>query len=123
MKNVHNRTRNLGELNLDLGVTFNTDYWAFIFARVGYPEIVFDAASAVVTYPEFVPLEDLLRDVIRGLDRDQVVACEECRGLFDIGEEDGIFGDPEKLEGFLCRRCSETTSARDFYYKHLRTGR
>ena len=122
MKNVRNLTRDIGELNVDLEVTFNTAYWTLLFARVGYAEIVFDADRGVVTYPEFVPLDDLLRDVIHKLDQDQITACEECRGLFDICEEDGIFGDPEKLERFLCHRCSETTSARDFYYKHLRAG-
>ncbi|MBN2492075.1 MAG: hypothetical protein JXQ29_14605 [Planctomycetes bacterium] len=122
MKNIRNRVTDLGELNVALGTAFDTAAWKFLLDRIAYDEIVFDATQGTVTYPEFVPLEDMIRDVLAQLDWKQTVACVVCRGLFDLNEEDGIFGDPEKLERFLCRRCSEETSARDFYYKYL-TGR
>ena len=122
MKNIRNRNTDIGELNVALGTEFDTAYWKFLFARIGYNEIVFDAEKGTVTYPEFVPLEDMIRDVLENLDREQTVTCVVCRGIFDLNEEEGIFGDPERLDRFLCRRCSEATSARDFYFKYL-TGR
>lgn len=122
MKNIQNRTTDIGELNVALGKEFDTPFWSLIFSKIGYNEIVFDAEEGTVTYPDFIPIEDMIRDVLDRLDEEQTIACEVCRQVFDINEEDGIFGDPQRLKRFLCRRCSEVTSARDFYYRYLKVG-
>jgi len=122
MKHIQNRTTDIGELNVALGKEFDTQFWTLVFSRIGYKEIVFDAEKGTVTYPDFIPIEDMIRDVLDGLDEEQIIACEVCRQVFDINEEDGIFGDPDQLKRFLCRRCSEETSARDFYYRYLKVG-
>ena len=122
MKNIHTLTKDIGELNVALDTHFDTPFWSFIFSKIGYNEITFNAEEGTVTYPEFIPLEDMVRDVLDRVDQEQTIVCAACRCVFDLNEEDGIFGDPEKLARFLCRRCSEEISARDFYYKYL-TGR
>lgn len=120
MKNIDNATRNIGELNVALNTTFDTRYWCFIFKKIGYNEVLFDADKGTVTYPEFIPLEDMIRDVLEELDRDQTLVCIACDQVFDMNEEEGIFGDLENLDRFLCRNCSEGISAREFYFKYLK---
>jgi hypothetical protein len=120
MKHIRNCTRDIGELNVALHTTFDTSYWQLVFSRISYDEVVFDAEKGTVTYPEFIPLEDMIRDVAQALEQEQTATCVACRRLFLLNEEDGIFGDPENLSQFLCKACSETISAREFYYKYLR---
>lgn len=122
MKNVRNQTTNVAELNVALGRSFDLDYWQFVFEKIGYSEITFDRQSGDVTYPEFVPMRELVESVLDDLDRIPTASCEVCRGRFDLNENQGIFGDPERLKKFVCQACSETLSAREFYFTYL-TGR
>ncbi len=119
MREIGSKTTTIGELNVALDRTFDTGYWTFLFARIAYPEIVFNPATGDVTYPEFVPLEDLVRDAVDGLGASEIVTCAVCRRYFALDEEDGIFGDPVRLERFICRACSESLSARDYYRNYL----
>ncbi len=119
MKNVRNITKNVAELNVALRRSYDLGYWSFIFDKVGYKEIVFDQSTGEVSYPEFVPLEELVENLLEGLDAIPTATCAVCRAHFDLNEEEGIFGDPERLEKFICRQCSETLSAREFYFKYL----
>ena len=64
--------------------------------------------------PDRVPVMEMAIDwkIVRGLD---------CSGYFDLNRSEGIFGDPEELEQFICMPCAETMSAREYYETFVET--
>ena len=94
---------------------------AFIVQNINYPEIRCDTNSDQITCPGFIPFRDLALEVVSDLERkvDDVKDCRVCKQYFDINKEGGIFGDPDKLENFICQDCSTKISAREFYEKYM----
>ena len=111
----------LVEANLLIKRDYNSHYWAFIVQNMNYPEIRCDSDSGQITCPGFISFRDLALEVVNDLERkaDDVKDCRVCGSYFDVNREDGIFGDPAKLERFICQDCSTKISAREFYEKHM----
>ncbi|MBF0383038.1 MAG: hypothetical protein HQL69_18610 [Magnetococcales bacterium] len=114
-------TYSLDEANLLVKKYFNANYWLFIIQNMNYPEIKYDPDSGQITSPGFIPFKDLALEVIQDLEgkKDEVKECLVCTQYFDINKEDGIFGDPENLDGFICGGCSMQISAKEFYEKYM----
>jgi len=111
----------LQEANIQVKRDFAANYWIFIIQSLNYPEITYDKNSDQITCPGFIPFRELALEVIDDLQqkRGDIKECEICHGYFDINSEEGIFGDPGRLEKFICNGCSCKISGRDFYDKFL----
>jgi hypothetical protein len=96
-------------------------FWGALVRMIAYPELRFDPATNVVTYPSYVPFEQMAREWIEGIEQGlhDVRACEACRGYFEVGREPGIFAHPSEMRGFICMACAEGMTAREFYEKHM----
>jgi len=118
------RTAHIDVLEADrlAGRQLGRGLWALVLGKLHNSEIRMDPQTGVIHYPEFIPFEELVRDVLRRIDAGEITprTCRSCRGTFDVNEEEGIFGDLDALENFLCRPCSETVTAREFYEKYLK---
>ncbi|MBF0454237.1 MAG: hypothetical protein HQL72_05385 [Magnetococcales bacterium] len=114
-------TYSLDEANTLIKQQFDAKYWLFIIQNMNYPEISFDTANNAISCPGFIPFRDLALEVVADLDRQKsdVKKCQVCQHFFDVNKEEGIFGDPEKLERFICKACSQNISARTFYENYL----
>jgi hypothetical protein len=122
MKNSQQfNTYSLDEANLLVKRDFNANYWVFIIQNMNYPEIKYYPDSGQITCPGFIPFKDLALEVISDLElnKNNVKECQVCKMYFDINSGDGIFGDPDNLERFICNRCSHKLSANEFYEKYL----
>jgi hypothetical protein len=117
--NIYSRS----EANLLVKKDFNANYWVFIIQNMNYPEIKYDHDSKRISCPGFIPFKDLAVEVISDLERNKnnIKACKVCEMYFDINQEDGIFGDPDNLENFICGSCSEKITAKEFYEKFMFT--
>jgi hypothetical protein len=111
------------EANAHLGRSLDGDYWRFLIRQVGYREVTFDPQGQAIEFPEYVPLQTLLEEVLERLDRGEIAAsqCQVCGTYWDINTDDGIFGDTRNLERFICRPCAERLSAWDFFQRYLLT--
>ncbi len=122
MKNIKTTCWNLTEANQHLQQDFSAVYWAFLIAQVNYKEVSFDSATQAIVFPEYIPLKSLLKDVLDNIKQGIIAVrqCRVCQQYFDVNKQDGIFGDNENLERFICKDCAQTLSAWDFYYQHLK---
>ncbi len=111
----------LNEANLLVKKNFKSNYWVFIIKNMNYPEIKYDHGSEQISCPDFIPFRDLALEVISDLERkqDDVRKCQVCGQYFDVNMEEGIFGDPDNLDRFICSACSRKISAREFYEKYM----
>jgi hypothetical protein len=123
VKNIRNVTVRLKDLADNLGFEVSDTLWPFIAARLAGGEVRLDAESQALTYPDYIPVDQMVRDVLDAMSdgRIEARACAACAEVVDMNKEEGIFGDPESLERFICSRCADTMSAREFYEKHLKT--
>jgi hypothetical protein len=122
MKNSQQfNTYSLDEANTLVQRDFSTNYWVFITQNMNYPEIKYDTDNGQITCPGFIPFKDLALEVISDLERkkDDIKKCQVCHMYFDVNKEDGIFGDPDNLERFICGYCSKKISAKEFYEKFM----
>ncbi len=122
MKNVKNIHWEISEANQRLQQDFDVAWWAFLIAALDYKEISFDAVKQEIVFPEYIPIKNLLADLLEQIRQETIAArqCGVCRQYFDINKNDGIFGDEENLERFICRHCAQSLSAWDFYQHHLK---
>lgn len=111
----------IAEANGLVGRKFDKAFWLFVLQQIDYEELFFDTQKEEIVCPGFIPFADLATEVIHDLDPATVHRCQICAGVFDINEEDGIFGDPTNLKHFICQTCSEAMSAKTFFNKHLLT--
>jgi hypothetical protein len=122
MKNSQQfNTYSLDEANTFVKRDFSANYWIFVIQNMNYPEIKCDQKTGEITCPGFIPFKDLALEVIIDLERNKnnVKECQVCNHYFDINKGDGIFGDPDNLERFICNGCSHKISANEFYEKYL----
>ena len=96
--------------------------WPFLGRRLAGREIRHDAEKGTLTYPDYVPVDQMVADLLEAMadGRIEIRTCASCGEIRDINEEDGIFGDQENLERFVCGDCADRMSAREFYEKHLK---
>lgn len=120
MKSKHNQQFNTltsTEANDLVKKNFDANYWAFIVKNMNYPEITINPTNEKISFPDFIPFKDLANEVIVDLEKtkNEIKICRVCEMYFNINNEDGIFGDPSKLQNFICSECSKKMSAKDFY--------
>ena len=122
MKNSQQfNTYSLDDANTLVKRDFSANYWLFVIQNMNYPEVKYDTDQSQITCPGFIPFKDLALEVISDLERnkDNVKECQVCNMYFDINSGDGIFGDPDNLERYICSGCSEKISAKEFYEKYM----
>ncbi|MEQ8768561.1 MAG: hypothetical protein RL885_31940 [Planctomycetota bacterium] len=121
MKRIQDRVESFA----DLGKRFDREptrgFWQFVFLRLRIKEV--QIGEDGVRYPEYMPLDDVIREVLRSIEDEEILlrACARCGDYHDINEAEGIFGNFEALERFLCRDCAEEMSAWEFYNDYLGT--
>ncbi|MBF0195927.1 MAG: hypothetical protein HQL71_15315 [Magnetococcales bacterium] len=109
------------EANLLTQRDFNASYWIFIIQNMNYPEITYDIDNEIISCPGFIPFRELAVEVINDLEsrKSDIKDCKVCTLYFDINTEDGIFGDPTKMDIFICKTCAKKITAKDFYESFL----
>ena len=67
-------------------------------------------------------VEQLFAETLAELNgqRARPTPCTVCAEVFDAERDDGIFEQPARLEGFICRPCAEKISAWDYFQDRLR---
>ena len=115
------KTYSLQEANVFVQKDFSVNYWVFIVQIISYPDIKCDPENGQITCPDFIPFKDLALEVIRDLEcrTKDIKECQVCSMYFDINKEEGIFGDPNKLNNFICDGCSKKITAKEFYEQHM----
>lgn len=123
MKKIPIKQWSIEEANTFFELNFEPKYWEFLIKLISYKEIVFDKEQNLITAPSYIPIKDIIQEVSHEIKEGliNVSKCRICENYFDMDKEEGIFGDPQNLTRFICKRCSEALSAREFYEKHLKT--
>ena len=123
MKNLRNVTVKLTDLADNLGYEVSDAFWPFIARRIAGGEIRLDEVRGTLTYPEYIPVDQMVEDVLEAMSDGRIEArpCSACGEVKDINKEDGIFGDPANLERFVCGLCADQLSAREFHDRFLAT--
>jgi hypothetical protein len=121
MRQIRTEKLTVAEANRLLRVDMEPGFWAALVRMVAYPELTFDAAGGNIAFPSYVPFEQLARDFLDGIERGlrDLRRCLRCKGYFEMGKDAGIFAKPSEMEDFLCLRCAESITAREFYEKYL----
>ena len=122
MKNIRNVTVKLGDLADKLGFEVSETLWPFIARRIAGGEVRLDEERWTLTYPEYIPVDQMVADVLEAMSDGRIEArsCGSCGEFHDINKDDGIFGDQRNLELYVCGLCADRMSAREFYDKHLK---
>ena len=122
MRNIKDEVLTIAQANDELGVEMEPSFWETLVSMLSYPDVTYDAASQTIRYPSFVPFKQLASEWIEGIEQGiyDVRQCVRCAGYFDMGKADGIFTEPVETEGFLCGRCADSITAREYFEKYLR---
>ena len=122
MKHIKDKLYLIADLNKRFNRNDGPAFWDMLVRKIGYSDIQYVRERQAIKYPEFIPLEamieDLLRDAVKG--KFKPVECQLCHGSFDATKDPGIFAHRERQEGFLCRACSQKLDAWTFYHDHLK---
>lgn len=121
MKEVHEVRVPITAIAGKLGIEPSKPYFDFLLRRVGSKDVRQDGDDLV--HVSFLPLELMLQqaqDELRDADA-RVEPCRGCERIFDADRDDGIFADPARLEGFVCRPCAEAMDAWTYYNEVLVT--
>lgn len=121
MKAINTTVWTVLEANQRLKTDYSSAYWAFLIRMLNCQEVKFDVTEGKISFSNYIPLTELLNEVGKQIQDSTIVPqiCRVCSEYFDINREDGIFGNPANLEGFICKTCAEKLSALDFYMHHL----
>ncbi len=109
------------EANRLLKVAMEPGFWESLVRLIAYPELRYDPATQTLSFPSYVPFEQLARDWIEGIEQglNDVRQCQHCRHYFDVGRDPGIYAEPKEARGFVCMKCAESMTAREFYEKYM----
>ena len=121
MRQVKDRRLSIADANRLLNVDMEPGFWQALVGLINYPELIFDAGSQCIVFPNYVPFRELAAEWIEGIEMGihDVRLCERCAAYFDVNSTDGIFTDPKELTGFLCMPCAETMTAREYFEQYL----
>ncbi len=121
MKEIKDEVIPVDEANRRLGKSFGDAFWEFLVKRLNYKECRFDRKARTIVIPSFVPFEELFAEILKEMESRQndFRPCGACGEYRDAGSDPGIFGDPRRLEGFICEPCAREMSAWDFFNDHL----
>lgn len=121
MKEIRDVRLTFAEVRSRLGIDRPPGFFKFLIRRLGLKDVRIDGDALV--YASFVPVELMLKESAHSLEAEGVraVPCEKCGDFHDAEHEDGIFRDPQRLEGFVCKACAEKMTAFDYYTNWLKT--
>jgi hypothetical protein len=121
MKKVREESLSVTEANQALDVDLDAGMWEFIVRMINYPELTFDSATDSVCFMGYVPFKALAKEWIVGIKEGiyDVRQCEHCAAYFDVNTTDGIYGNPDDLEEFICYPCAERMTAREYYERFI----
>ncbi len=102
------------ELRGRLRVSHDDKLFTFVLRRLGVKDIKIEADAIVV--PSFIPIEPLLAEGFAALERDGVkpAPCARCAEIHDVEHDPGIFKNPVRFEGFICKSCAQKLSAWEY---------
>ena len=120
MREVRERKQTYAELATTTGRDLEAGCWKLLLSKLALPEVTLDGQG--IRFPEYVPVLEMLAEGLRQLDSGEILArrCERCGEYHDLNVAEGIYADPEAMEGFLCRPCSEAMSAWEYFNEHLK---
>ena len=121
MKNIRTVTVRLADLADRLGFEVSDALWPYIARKVAVGEVRLNEERASLTYPEYIPVDQMVEDVLEAMSDGRIEArpCSACGEVKDINKDDGIFGDPANLGRFVCGLCADQLSAREFHDRFL----
>ena len=121
MKNIKQESLSVTAVNQALNVDLEANMWEFIIRMINYPELKFDPATDSICFMGYVPFKSLAKEWIAGINEGiyDVRSCECCAGYFDVNKTDGIYGNPDDLEEFICFPCAERMTAREYYERFI----
>lgn len=121
MKNVRQESLSITAANHALNVDLDAGMWEFIVRMINYPELQFDSATDSICFVSYVPFKALAKEWIAGINSGiyDVRSCELCADYFDVNKTDGIYGNPDDLEEFICFPCAERMTAREYYERFV----
>lgn len=122
MKEIKRIKWSLDEANDYFKLNLDKRYWEFIVQQLNYKEISYNPKLNALFFPSYIPVKDIIGEILKEIDKGSisVIKCQICEYYFDINKEEGIFGDPQNMERFICSPCSQNLSAKDFYEIHLK---
>ena len=121
MRNIRDKVIDVSQLNERFQREETPAFWSFVVAQIGYEEVKFLADRQGVQYPEFIPVEEMIGDVLKDLakGRFRPEACRLCKRTFDAIKAPGIFANRGEKTGFICGDCAKKLSAWEFYFDHM----
>jgi len=121
MKNVRQETLSVTAANQAIDTELASGMWAFIIKALKYPELEFNQKTDSILYMGYVPFLELAKEYLAGIEEGtfDVRNCECCADYFDINKTDGIYGNPDQLEEFICFPCAEKMTARKYYERFI----
>lgn len=121
MKNVRQESLSVTKANQALNVDLEASMWEFIVSMINYPELEFDSATDSICFIGYVPFKALAKELIAGINDGtyDVRNCACCAGYFDVNKTDGIYGNPQDFEEFICFPCAERMTAREYYERFI----
>ena len=121
MQSIKQESYSISDANKELEVDLTPNMWSFIVRMINYPELSFDADKNTIEIDGYVPFKELAKEWITSIQDGTCDArkCEECGSYFDLNSTDGIFGNPEELEEFICYPCAESMTARAYYERFV----
>ncbi len=121
MQHIQQETLTIAEANKNHSVELDSAMWAFIVKAINYRELTFDAEAELIHIDGYVPFKELAKEWINGIADGSfdVRKCEVCTAYFDINKEDGIYGNPESFEEYICMPCAEKMTAREYYQRFI----
>jgi hypothetical protein len=121
MRQVRTESLTAAEANAELGVSMDTAFWAALVRLIAYPEVMWDARTSRISFPDYVPFLQLAQEWIDGIEEGlyDIRQCLRCNEYLDVGQTGGIFGLPADLEEFICMPCAERMSAREYFERFI----
>lgn len=121
MQNIKQESYSISDANQALDVELTPNMWSFIVRMINYPELSFDSDKNTIEIDGYVPFKELAKEWITSIQDGSCDArkCEACNDYFDLNSTDGIFGNPQELEEFICYPCAESMTARDYYERFI----
>lgn len=121
MRQVKTESLTIPQANEELSVEMDVGFWEALVRLIAYPELVFDATTSTIRFPNYVPFRQLASEWIEGIEQGihDIRICEGCSGYFDIDRSQGIFGRHEEEDEFICRPCAEAMSALTYYERFI----
>ncbi len=122
LKHLKESSWTIEQANQQLKQEYDQQYWQFLVRLINIKEVKWNAKNNSIDFAEYIPLKTLINEVLERISTKEfmVEQCHVCRHYYNVNEDDGIFGDTEKLIHFICEKCAQSLSAWEFYQNHLK---